>query len=183
LHTYKPTKTLTKQGAQLIAAIQAEKMQVIENARTKNDDATRGKSEAIKTDSFLLAGIAIAVELFFFLCLGFSINFYWRCYLEQVSEQAEQLPTPTPIERTGATSPEPMTTAEGHQAPKAQQIGFVIYEANENRTNENRTIQPGNRVCLNCEKEYTPRHHKQKYCSDACRVHAWEKKAGRKLSI
>ena len=66
-------------------------------------------------------------------------------------------------------------------------------DANENRINENRiniinehskkkeTELNGVRYCKNCGKPFIPHHHKQLYCSEACRIDYWEKKTGKKL--
>lgn len=51
---------------------------------------------------------------------------------------------------------------------------------NENRINENRTEQ---RTCKNCGNPYIHKHHKQLYCSDACRVQFWENKTGKTLNF
>lgn len=66
---------------------------------------------------------------------------------------------------------------------KRRQIGFKIpsNDTDENRLNENRYSDTKQRICHNCEKEYTYRHHKQKYCCDKCRIEAWEKRTGAKL--
>jgi hypothetical protein len=56
----------------------------------------------------------------------------------------------------------------------------------DNKNNENRkesTVKDESiRVCLNCDKRYTLRHHKQKYCCDECRVEFWENENGRKVN-
>ena len=69
-------------------------------------------------------------------------------------------------------------------------IGFVIHSdgndpepdhhVNENRNNENR-ITEGNRICENCGIAYRYRHQKQKYCSDQCRIDAWQSRTGKAL--
>lgn len=51
---------------------------------------------------------------------------------------------------------------------------------NENRKDENRQGQRL-RECEHCGDEYTYKHHKQKYCKDACRQDAWELRNGKKL--
>ena len=44
------------------------------------------------------------------------------------------------------------------------------------------TEAPDNlRTCHHCGEKYQYRHHKQKYCKDACRIEAWELRKGRKL--
>lgn len=67
------------------------------------------------------------------------------------------------------------------EAPK---IGFTA-NRNDNRNtkivNENR-ITEGNRICEQCGIAYTYRHKKQKYCSEACRITAWQDRTGRTLN-
>ena len=43
------------------------------------------------------------------------------------------------------------------------------------------TVGTGNKVCLHCKKTYTYSIHNQKYCSETCRVAAWEQRNGRRL--
>lgn len=50
----------------------------------------------------------------------------------------------------------------------------------ENRKDENRQGEK-RRKCHHCGDEYTYKHHKQKYCKDACRQDAWELRNGKKL--
>ena len=38
-----------------------------------------------------------------------------------------------------------------------------------------------NRICKNCGNGFTYKHHKQLYCSDKCRIEAWEKRTGRTM--
>jgi hypothetical protein len=48
---------------------------------------------------------------------------------------------------------------------------------NENSTADNQ------RICTHCSNGYTYRHHKQKYCSDNCRIKAWEQRTGKALKM
>ncbi len=48
--------------------------------------------------------------------------------------------------------------------------------------NEN-SAKPQNRTCTHCKNEYTYRHHKQKYCSDTCRIDAWQARTGKTLKL
>ncbi len=60
----------------------------------------------------------------------------------------------------------------------------------ENPFSHHRTIIQGftkqeasgkNRICEHCNQPYIYRHHKQKFCSEACRIAAFEARKGRKL--
>jgi hypothetical protein len=48
--------------------------------------------------------------------------------------------------------------------------------------NEN-SIADNQRLCTHCSNGYTYRHHKQKYCSDNCRIKAWEVRTGKQLKM
>lgn len=49
--------------------------------------------------------------------------------------------------------------------------------------NSKETAKNGIRYCKNCGKPFIPRHHKQLYCSEQCRIDYWEKKTGKKLKF
>jgi hypothetical protein len=71
-----------------------------------------------------------------------------------------------------------------------RQIGFVKNDKTENPEtvkdliNDKHTtkIVNENRVCHHCGVNYIHGHHKQKYCSELCRVEAWEKRTGKRFS-
>lgn len=39
------------------------------------------------------------------------------------------------------------------------------------------------RTCANCQSTYIYKHHKQKYCTEKCRIEAWEKRTGKSLMM
>ncbi len=67
-------------------------------------------------------------------------------------------------------------TTTGNEEPPRRPIGFhttkIVYE-NSGGANL--------RICEHCSKEYSYKHHKQKYCGDQCRMEAWEARTGRIL--
>ena len=52
---------------------------------------------------------------------------------------------------------------------------------NDNDYRITKVVSKNLRICKNCNTEYIYRHHKQKYCSENCRINFWEKKTGKKL--
>jgi hypothetical protein len=192
LHTYKPTNTMTKQGSAIISELEAEKRQTLSEAKEKNEKASATKGEAIKADSFLLSSIALSIELLFLVCMVFSINFYWRCFLETQGEPttvdadavASDASDVDNNENRKFTAHEPKSIKQGgHQAPTNRPIGFYYQQgtpqtSTTNVDNENRNYT---RICANCGTKYIHKHHKQKYCTDACRVEFWQKKTGKTL--
>lgn len=76
-----------------------------------------------------------------------------------------------------------------NNAPSERKIGFTAdrNDTNDNRNNENRItkivnenrITEGNRVCEHCGTAYTYKHKKQRFCSEQCRIAAWQHNTGR----
>lgn len=53
---------------------------------------------------------------------------------------------------------------------------------NDNRMTKN-SIADKFRKCENCKSDYIYNHKKQKYCSDKCRIKAWEERTGKELKM
>lgn len=51
------------------------------------------------------------------------------------------------------------------------------------RKSYNDTPSPKQRTCVHCSKNYEYRHHKQKYCTNECRIEAWETRTGKTLKL
>jgi len=98
-------------------------------------------------------------------------------------------PPPLPIAPTGlydlSKLKQDITTILVEQGDEKARI---VYLNNENRYNDFRLEDDKNssaklRNCVHCNDEYIYKHHKQKYCSDKCRMTAWEKRTGRRLNV
>lgn len=175
LHTYKPTKTLTKRGSVIISDMQQEKRQAIAEAKATNKERSEANKSNIELDSTLFAGIALSVELLFIISFLFSMHYYFKCYLENIAVSQEQKQTSTNISTTenefstnnvqDENIVQRGNATEAAEAPKAEakkQIGFKVYD-NEKR-------QLGTRICKHCGKGYTHKHNRQKFCTTACRM-------------
>lgn len=67
------------------------------------------------------------------------------------------------------------------ELPKDGKVVYLPNGTNDFRNYENRSDTGKLRNCQHCNNEYTYNHKKQKYCSDNCRVKAWEKRKGKTL--
>jgi hypothetical protein len=119
---------------------------------------------------------AIIAELIFLFCTGFILYYLFRHYAEQNPDQkGEQAATFAP-QTNGATFP------GGTQVKN----GKVPTVANMNATGQTFTLRTEptkgrSAKCLYCANEYEKRTTFQKYCSEQCRVSAWETNTGRNL--
>jgi Fe2+ transport system protein B len=173
LYTYKPTKTITKKGAPILASMQEEKRQAIAEAKATNKERSEANKDSIQLDSNLFAGIALGVELLFIVSFLFSMHYYFKCFLETIAIDQEQHQAKKPDfkevtkivqgENTTQTGKQD-TPSEAPRAEAKKQIGFKLYESRKN------VIIEGTRTCLHCNKAYVHKHNKQKFCSTTCRM-------------
>jgi hypothetical protein len=165
-------KLLHQKEAQLSAAIAGKE---------------RAANEAKEKESSNIAAYQYgfsALEAVFLVCTLFVYYFKKRVAIESLATTSR--PEPAPVLQTFAQTTE---SSNGNRA-----IGFRFSwqnandnrnnenRINENRINENRNDSNSNlRTCPNCGKQYIYKHHKQIYCSEACRIESWEKRTGKKF--
>ena len=133
----------------------------------------------VLTLQYIAVGVAVLFELLYILCTLFGFYYMFRVYVDSVVSPSE-----TNENREKVSKKQNKTTIndnrEGentaHSAPaqptQPAQIGFKFYDTNGG------LILP---KCANCETEFLPKHHKQKFCTDNCRFKNWEQKNGKAL--
>lgn len=136
-----------------------------ENAALTYTEAAAERDENAAKMRRYSVGSAIVAEVIFFICTGFILYYLFCFYIEQQSKQNDQVNVPAP------------TAANGQRYTIAANL----------RTDENRltkivpTIQSAERTCEYCNTPYVHRHAKQRFCSEKCRVSAWEQANGKTL--
>jgi hypothetical protein len=135
----------------------------------------------------------LGFELLFLACMTFVYDYKRKVVLETLL--TDNSPTTAKvdgkidvIEDTNTITP----PAPLQQSTQPQRIGFIFGKqtakehlpTNDNRNENSNTIivNENRRVCLHCQNEYTYKHHKQLYCTENCRVLAWEQRTGKKLN-
>lgn len=159
LHTYKPTKTLTKTGASLIAQLESERAGAISEAKQANVQALESSQQTVQDLEYTFCAIVGANELLLILCVLFVIYYQFRSYLELRAHE-----TPKEIEHTKEEVKSSQTAkfepSGGREHPhqvSARSIGFRALAENE-------------KICKNCGSTFTHNHKKQKYCNTECRM-------------
>lgn len=113
-------------------------------------------------------GAAVAAEVVFLVCTLFVFYYLFRSYVEVNERLTEQIGQP--VEQRATVGTRPTATAN-----------LSMYE---NRLTKNVDVSHKllkDRVCEHCGGSYIYAHNKQKYCSDKCRMTAWEARTGAKL--
>lgn len=100
--------------------------------------------------SKVLGFCALGVELIFVLSILGNWLYYWNSYKERLSSEPQK--------------------EQDENRPEGEN------NSDENRQGTEDENRQRNRTCENCGKNYTHKHHKQKYCTDDCRKEAWKER-------
>jgi len=154
----------------------------------------------------IAVGIYLLLEIVFQCCIRFVSLIDWREYVLRI-EQGQKTLSPTPAAaavqidpatlaslmanvKTGGVFPLNFTASvlppvfnDANEAFEAS--GPATDNANRKEINANRQTQnvaPENgRICVNCGTLYVYGHARQKYCSENCRVTAWQRRTGKQV--
>ena len=147
----------------------------------------------VLTLQYIAVGVAVLFELLYILCTLFGFYYMFRVYVDSVvspSETNETIQKPNELVKNDFSSDISSDISSDfssdfskeqspHIAPpanaKPQKIGFKFYDK---ESIKGEVVLP---VCMNCEAEFLPKHHKQKYCCADCKNDFWEQKTGKKL--
>jgi hypothetical protein len=194
-------RTLPKLQKERAALV--EKRDAATNAAQGRGDADHAEAladRAAKVEKMQLysVGAAIVAELVFLLCTAFVFYYLFRHFAETEQEAKDATTAPTqpatnPAGATLATQP-PAHHSNGHyvgtnngipiENVTRPPIGFAYANRNapaHTQTVETQTVHSNQRLCEHCQTSYTHGHARQRYCTEICRVAAWEGRTGKTL--
>jgi hypothetical protein len=160
-------KLLHKKEAQLTAAI------------TAKDKAANEAKEKESSNIAAYQYAFSALEAVFLICTLFVYYFKKRVAIESLAA-ATSRPEPAPVLQTFAATTE---SANGNRA-----IGFKFGWQNPQADNSTVNVNNGERnngergkkkACEHCGTLFTKKHWNARYCSDECRIAAWELRTGK----
>ncbi len=140
-------------------------------------------------------GAAIVAELVFLLCTGFVFYYLFRHYAEtnhdegpdthDAPEAANLAAQPAPVATSQANGHQ-ISTTNGQAIQNATRplIGFAYANRNAPARTQNvvtQNVHSNQRLCEHCQTAYTHGHARQRYCTEVCRVAAWEGRTGKTL--
>jgi hypothetical protein len=169
---------LQQQRADLIGKRDAAALDAGKRADVDHSEAVTDRAAHIQKMQIYSVGAAIVAEAVFLVATFFILLYLFRCFAEVEQAEAEkaqmqQKPTNGQYKYSTAQNlsirPEVITATIN--VPRARGDDFRTTPPTDANT----------RICLHCNKPYTYRHVKQKYCSDDCRVTAWEAANGKTL--
>ncbi len=167
---------LQKQRAELVAQKTQAEQAAGQQAEQEHSEAVTDRAAKVDKMQVYAVGAAIVAELIFLFCTGFILYYLFRHYAEENPDQkAEQA-------ATIATQTNGATYSHGTQI-KNGKVPTVANLSVTGQTFTLRTEPEKSRFakCLHCAKDYEKRTTFQKYCSEICRVAAWESNTGRNL--
>jgi hypothetical protein len=191
-----------------LPALQKQRAALIEK-RTEAEKDANGRSDAAhlealatrneKVDKMQVysVGAAIVAELVFLLCTGFIFYYLFRHFAEinpDANDTPENNDRGNNSSKAAPLATNPQQRANGNnigtgngvaiENATRQPIGFAYANRNapaRTETVETQTVHGNQRLCAHCQTPYIYGHARQRYCTDACRVAAWEGRTGRTL--
>ena len=159
LHTYKPTKTLTKTGASLIAQLESERATAVETAMQQNNITLKESKDNVQGLEYTFCAIVGVNEFLLILCVLFVMYYQFRSYLElRAHEEPETIQDPKEgVKVQGKPKYKPLENNNSPHQISARKIGFAPLAKNE-------------KICKNCGSKFIHNHKKQVYCSTQCRM-------------
>ncbi len=174
---------LQKERAALVERRDAATTATEGRADAQLAEAQQERAAKVEKMQAYSVGAAIAAELIFLLCTVFVFYYLFRHYAEQEAEQqgAADLADPAAVtfSKNGtAKAAANLRTGEG--------VRYTLRaRADDNRTEAKpdltKIVDDNRRLCDHCKTPYIYRHSKQRFCSDGCRIAAWENQSGKKL--
>lgn len=195
-NTYKGNTYIAGKDKKLLHAKEQEIRELKEKKQAELNQVN--ESNEIQANTFQI-GFGF-FDLLFILCSVYVWYFKHCCTVEYLANNESQNTQQAPSLQISETNLQPQNQVPNQNANGSQPlitknpIGFEFKNwnkkvDNENRINENRNQEPnenrmnGNRICLHCNTSFIYNAKKQKYCSDNCRVSAWELKTKRVLQF
>ena len=179
---------LQRQRAELISQKTQFEQQAGERSEIEHTEALTDRQEKVEKMQVYAVGAAIVAELIFLFCTVFIFYFLFRQYAHSHAETAPEPPGPQAKATNGATqqNPAPAFTSNGNGLPKNERhpIGFAYANRDapaRTQTVETQTVNDHLRNCEHCGTAYIYGHRRQKFCTDQCRIDAWQDRTGRKL--
>lgn len=167
---------LQKQRADLIAEKTKAEQAAGQQAETEHSEAVTDRAAKVDKMQVYAVGAAIVAELIFLFCTGFILYYLFRHFAEQNPDQKAEQAATIATQTNGVT----------YQGSTQVKNGKVPTAANLSVTGQTFTLRSEpeksrSAKCLYCSSEYERRTTFQKYCSEICRVAAWESNTGRNL--
>jgi len=185
---------LQKERAALVEKRDAATTAAQGRGDAEHAEALADRAAKVEKMQVYSVGAAIVAELIFLLCTGFIFYYLFRHFAETNHEASDTGDT-TETDNLAA-QPAPVATqhANGHNVGKANglpiqnatrpPIGFAYANRNapaRTQTVETQTALGNQRLCEHCQTAYTYGHARQRYCTEVCRVAAWEGRTGKTL--
>jgi hypothetical protein len=133
----------------------------------------------------IVGGIFFVLEMLNLGAYAFVWLFYVRTAIEgkvrAAKKKKERLSSNDNRNNENRSKPTKNIQGFGENAQHLNKLQIKGFTTNDNRKNENRSNLKGVATCKHCGSEYVRNHSKQLYCTEECRIAAWELKNGAKL--
>lgn len=164
--------------------ILAELVRVQQRTDSRNDATEQRHTSTTEINASTFAAFTATCELLLVLCLFYLAYYDFRSFAEYA--KGIEGKRPAQVGFNTAASFVPSSNGNGHATSSSAErrpIGYAY--ANRDARAQTQNVITENvdhlRTCGNCGTQYVYGHARQRYCSDACRIDAWQKKTGKML--
>jgi hypothetical protein len=176
--------TYNKTNAKILAGFEDRKTALHQEKNSKIDvhkEDIEGKGFSTAIFSLLMEIIAIACMIY--VCY---VNFY--VFIEIKTASPTDIDQENQVQRIGFSTIPQSTIAPNSQV---QKVGFQIGTTLKVNNGEGNTVkvekeyiqlQANERICKHCNSKFTFKHWNATYCSEKCKIEAWELRTGRKFT-
>lgn len=188
---------LQKQRAALVDKRDQAQKEAAGRGDNDMNQALQERAEKVDKMQTYSVGAAIVAELVFLLCTAFILYYLFRHYAEINPDNSEAAQDPQRNEQGNEAVKQTFNGSNVAASNLRNKPDVVYYTAPANgatptpaRADDYRnTVNPAlttivddtRRTCQHCGKAYTYKHSKQKFCTETCRVAAWELQHGKEL--
>ncbi len=168
---------------------------ILQNELNKLTETEKANKKEAKEQTFYAAHwskiLAAFIELALLLSVWFTNYYNYKTVQQHIDLSEFEQETgfnrvsiktyqPEPLAAIGLKNQntEPDKPIPGGPEPD-KKIGFKFSTENVN----GERVELSSKVCKHCGKEFEKKHWNAKYCSDECRIAAWEERTGKKMNL
>lgn len=179
---------ITEKGQKLIEKLTNERAKIQDKLDTK-ETTTTAKNEQTTADHTAKTTTSATHFKYLTLCLDlllFALLAWLEYYDYRSIAEFSELKAATAAVKQQALNSKPDATANvKRQALNGTDPTFsqnrVVIKGFLPHTVKRQTLNGKERICEHCGSEYIYRIHNQKYCTEGCRIAAWEARTGKKF--
>lgn len=165
----------------------SQKNKVLHRASTQNEKESQILLQDSNFNLWAWLSVSLSNEILLVLCVWYACHYHWHTQKEKAILTNTRTYKTTAEELQNFLDLYLSTENKELLAIEASNnVGFEIGKKDstaDHTTSFTAKSSFGIDICKNCGTQYERKTHNQKFCGEACRIEAWEKRTGKKLKF